>query len=153
MIKQKHCLYIISFLEGVSVMTAEIGGAKLLAPYYGSSLNVWSTVMAITLGGLAMGYFVGGKLSVKNQKNNLLKFILLFASVALVIIPFAPFLFIPIAKSCSLIIAVIISAFILLFIPMALFGAVSPLIISILSNNNNNDSNNNNNDDRETRIC
>ena len=121
-------------------MTAEIGGAKLLAPYYGSSLNVWSTVMAITLGGLAMGYFVGGKLSVKNQKNNLLKFILLFASVALVIIPFAPFLFIPIAKSCSLIIAVIISAFILLFIPMALFGAVSPLIISILSNNNNDDS-------------
>ena len=61
----KNKLFIISFIEGASVMAAEICGAKLLAPFFGSSLYVWSSVMAITLAGLASGYFIGGKLSKK----------------------------------------------------------------------------------------
>jgi hypothetical protein len=43
----KNKLYTISFVEGASVMAAEICGAKLLAPFFGSSLYVWSSVMAM----------------------------------------------------------------------------------------------------------
>ena len=60
MFQNKFFFYFLSFLEGVSVMAAELLGAKMLAPYFGSSLYVWASVLGITLGGLAMGYFAGG---------------------------------------------------------------------------------------------
>ena len=84
----KNKLFIISFIEGATVMATEICGAKLLAPYFGSSLYVWSSVMAITLGGLASGYFIGGKLSRKENKQSILFYILLLAFCYLSLMPY-----------------------------------------------------------------
>ena len=32
----------------------------MVAPFYGTSLYVWASVLAVTLGGLTTGYFLGG---------------------------------------------------------------------------------------------
>ena len=69
-------------------MAAEIAGAKLLAPFFGSSLYVWSSVMAITLGGLASGYFFGGQLSKKINKEKNLFIVLGLAVCCICIMPF-----------------------------------------------------------------
>src|ERR1051326_9548197 len=80
-------LYFLSFLEGASVMAAELLGAKMLAPFFGSSLYVWSSVLGITLGGLALGYFTGGIISQKaNAKSNLFV-ILLLSAIFLIVMP------------------------------------------------------------------
>ena len=129
----KNKLYTISFAEGASVMAAEICGAKLIAPFFGSSLYVWSSVMAITLGGLACGYFIGGKLSTRQNKIKILFFILTAAVTFLCLMPFLTSLFYLTASHLSLIPAVIISVFLLLFPTMFCMGATSPLIISILT--------------------
>lgn len=126
-------LYIVSFIEGASVMAAEIGGAKLLAPFFGSSLYVWSSVMAVTLGGLASGYFIGGRLSRGQHKENRLMYVLLLAVGCLCLMPFSTPVFLMAASHLSLIPAVIISVFVLLFPTMLCMGAASPLIISILT--------------------
>jgi predicted membrane-bound spermidine synthase len=126
-------LYVISFIEGASVMAAEIGGAKLLAPFFGSSLYVWSSVMAVTLAGLASGYFIGGRLSKKENKNNTLLYVLLLAVCCLCIMPFLTSLFLTLASGMPLIPAVIISVCCLLFPTMLCMGASSPLIISMLT--------------------
>lgn len=128
----RYPFLLISFVEGASVMAAEIGGAKLLGPFFGSSLYVWSSVMAITLSGLASGYFIGGQLS-KHQKEQRLLIVLLFSITCLFLMPMLTVIFHHLAFSLSLIPAVIISVFILLF-PVTLgMGAASPLIISILT--------------------
>src|SRR6478672_13799514 len=111
----KTKLYTISFIEGASVMAAEICGAKLLAPFFGSSLYVWSSVMAITLGGLASGYFFGGQLSKKENKTNTLLFILIAAVCCLSVMPFLSSLFYSVAAHLSLKPAVVTSVFVLLF--------------------------------------
>lgn len=129
----KNKLYTISFAEGASVMAAEICGAKLLAPFFGSSLYVWSSVMAITLGGLAGGYFIGGQLSKKQHKFKILFFVLAFAVASLCLMPFLTPLFYFVGKHLSLIPAVVISVFVLLFPTMLCMGATSPLLISILT--------------------
>ena len=54
-----------SFIEGGSVMFTELISAKLVAPYFGSFLYVWASVLRITLGSLATGYYTGGYLSNK----------------------------------------------------------------------------------------
>jgi predicted membrane-bound spermidine synthase len=129
----KNKLFSISFVEGASVMAAEICGAKLLAPFFGSSLYVWSSVMAVTLAGLASGYFIGGKLSTRPGKENTLFYVLLLAVCCLCFMPFMTTIFLATASHLSLIPAVVISVFCLLFPTMICMGATSPIIISILT--------------------
>jgi hypothetical protein len=44
-------LFAVAFIEGGALMAVEIVGAKLVGPYYGSSLYVWAAVLGLTLGG------------------------------------------------------------------------------------------------------
>lgn len=127
-------LYIISFIEGATVMATEITGAKLLAPFFGSSLYVWASILAITLGGLACGYFLGGKLSKKENKQNTLAFILVLAFCFLIGMTLSNNFIFFTANYLTVIPSVIISAFIIIFPSMLLMGTSSPLIISLLTN-------------------
>lgn len=62
-------LLVLSFIEGGCVMMVELAGAKMLAPWFGTSLYVWSAVLGVTLGGLMLGYYAGGILSRRAADN------------------------------------------------------------------------------------
>jgi spermidine synthase len=128
-------LLLISFIEGATVMGTELLGAKMLAPYFGSSLYVWSSVMAITLGGLAAGYFFGGMLSEKKDNDSILYKVLLIAALFTVLMPFTSKIAMSLFGLRSLLPAVVASSLLILFPPVFLMGAVSPLIISAISKN------------------
>jgi spermidine synthase len=123
----------LSFVEGASVMSAELIGAKMLAPFFGSSLFVWATVMAVTLGGLALGYFTGGFFAEKNRQNNLLFYIVILAAVFTSLMPTLSKLILQITSSLSLLPSIILSTLLFLLPPIFLMGMVSPLIIERLS--------------------
>ncbi len=120
--------------EGASVMAVELCGAKMLAPYFGSSIYVWAAVLAVTLFGLASGYFFGAKLSEKEKEGNKLLTVLFAACLGmLAMIPFFHYV-VPAISLLPLIPAVILSSVIILFIPVFFLGAASPLFIhNILS--------------------
>jgi predicted membrane-bound spermidine synthase len=132
-ILKTYKLYLISLAEGSAVMAAEICGAKLLAPIFGSSLYVWSSIMAITLGGLASGYFIGGQLSKRPHKEKQLLIILFGAIIFICLMPTVSLYFNTIAYHLSLIPAVILASCAIIFPPMLCLGAASPLIISLLT--------------------
>jgi spermidine synthase len=48
-------------IAGASVMTLELLGSRLLAPYYGSTLFVWGSLIGVVMVGLSIGYWYGGK--------------------------------------------------------------------------------------------
>lgn len=125
----RNFFYLLSFIEGACVMAAELMGAKMMAPFYGSSLYVWASVMAITLAGLASGYFVGGIFSSKNNHKKKLYWCLLLAGVFTIFMPFSAKISFWIFGALSLIPAVIITSLVVLFPPVFLMGMVSPLII------------------------
>src|SRR4030095_16883436 len=52
-----------AFLEGMSVIIVEIAGARALAPFFGTSLQVWTALITVTLFFLAVGYGFGGLLA------------------------------------------------------------------------------------------
>lgn len=110
-------------------MATELLGAKMLAPYFGSSLYVWASVLAITLGGLAAGYFAGGILSYKSKNPLALFYVLLAAAAFTVLMPFTSKIILWAVGMHSLIPSVIISAVCILFPPVFMMGMVSPLII------------------------
>ena len=64
-------------------MAVELMGAKLVAPFYGGSLYVWTEVLAITVVDLTLGYYAGGRLSKKRPSEKIL-FIILGISALLV---------------------------------------------------------------------
>lgn len=49
-----------AFLAAAVAMSLEIAAARLLAPYLGSSLQVWGCLISVILGAMAIGYAMGG---------------------------------------------------------------------------------------------
>ena len=131
--KNKNFYFLLSFIEGASVMAAELLGAKMLAPYFGSSLYVWASVLAITLGGLAVGYYVGGILSYKSKNPLTLYYVIIAAAAFTLLMPFSSKMILWLVGSHSLIPSVIVSASCILFPPVFMMGMVSPLIIRAIT--------------------
>jgi len=126
-------LLLLSFFEGGTVMAAELLGAKMLAPFFGSSLYVWTTTLAMTLGALTSGYFAGGLLSVKPQRTRLLLFILLVSSALISLMPLSAGFLLNLIPLGNLWLGLFLSGLFILFPPIFFLGMVSPLIIAELS--------------------
>ena len=131
--KNKRSYFLVSFIEGAAVMATELLGAKMLAPYFGSSLYVWATVLAITLGGLALGYFLGGILSYRSKSPLTLFYVLLAAAIFTILMPFTSKVVLWAIGLHALIPSVIISSICILLPPVMMMGMVSPLIIRAIT--------------------
>lgn len=126
-------LYFLSFLEGAAVMAAELLGAKMMAPYFGTSLYVWSSVLGVTLGGLALGYFVGGFFSGRDHRERTLHIVLLASAVFLVMMPVLAKEVMLHTTGFGIVSAILISSVIFLFPPVFFMGMVSPLIVGCIA--------------------
>ena len=56
----RRFLYLTAAVCGAAVLIVEILGAKMLAPYFGTSHFVWTAQIAVTLISLSAGYYAGG---------------------------------------------------------------------------------------------
>ena len=79
----KYILEISVFICGAVVMVFELVGSRVLAPYFGTSIYVWTSLIGIILGSLSLGYFLGGKVSDKRPRLNHLALII-FLSGAII---------------------------------------------------------------------
>lgn len=114
-------------------MGLEIISSKIIAPYFGASLYVWATILGITMGGLALGYFAGGILSEKSRFT-IAKLMMLFcfASGLTFLMQYsAPGIM---GKTIFLDIrlGIFFSCIVFLLPPIFCFGLISPLSIQIL---------------------
>jgi len=127
---------ILAFLEGGSVMAAELFGAKILAPFFGTSIYVWACVLAVSLGGLAAGYYFGGITSVKHDNKKLLFYVFLLAGSFMLIMPYSSKFILEKTLDFSVFWGSLISLTFYLFPVLFFFGVTSPVIINLLSENN-----------------
>lgn len=128
----KKALLATAFLEGLSVLIVEIAGARALAPYFGSSLHVWTAQITATLLFLALGYGLGGRFS---RTPGAWKLPAVFWTAGLWL-GLYPFLRNGILGATAARFGVAGGSFlasVLLFgLPLGCLGAVSPLLISRL---------------------
>lgn len=125
-------LLAVSFLEGGVLMAFEILSSKLYTPFLGSSIYVWTAILTVTLSGLALGYRLGGNLSLSNPRKHLLRVLLLAAGF----IALTPFITGPILESLlemDVKVASLLAGFLIIFIPITALGIVSPLIVGLLN--------------------
>lgn len=129
----KYLIYILAFIEGGAVMCVELCSAKILSPFFGTSIYVWAAVLGITLAALMCGYYLGGYISSKNRKQNIIFWLMLIAGFLVSLIPIISQFILPFIIN-NILMGSIIALTSFLFIPLMLFGAVSPLIINLLTN-------------------
>ena len=113
-------------------MAFEVLSIKIYTPHLGASIYVWTSILTITLAGLAAGYWSGWILSKKNSKKALcISFIasgiLIFTST------FIANMLLPAFMDLEIRLASIFSAFLILFFPMFFLGTISPLIVKFLN--------------------
>ena len=78
-------LYCTVFITGAAVMVIELLGTRLIAPFYGASLYVWTSVISVTLIALALGYYIGGHWADRAQRTGLALIIALSGFLTLLV--------------------------------------------------------------------
>lgn len=123
-------IFLICFFEGASVMAVELISAKLIAPWFGTSLYVWTSVLGVTMMALALGYLVGGILSVQ-KSIRILFLLLIISSVLIALMPFSGNLVMGSLQYYDVRFGSLISALVFLFPPLFALGTVSPVIVAL----------------------
>lgn len=129
--------YFIAFIEGGYILAIELMIAKMIAPIYGASLLIWSSVIGLTLFSTATGYFIGGKLSGKSYSSQLVYFLLMTTGVFIALIPLIIYPLILICDKTGFIPGIFILTFFLLFPSLFSISLLSPLLIQFISSSTN----------------
>ena len=124
----RSLLYLIVSLTGAAVMVIELLGTRLIAPFYGTSLYVWSSLISVTMIALAAGYFAGGRWA-DHSGGRGLPVVIAGAGLLTVLIPLAARWVLLATDPLGLRAGAFVSALLLFFPALSLLGMVSPLAI------------------------
>lgn len=129
----RRFLYATAGITGACILIVEILGAKMLAPFVGTSHFVWTAQIAVTLVSLAIGYYFGGWLVDRSPKLSRLYFCIAIAAVYLaftiLIVEQVAYGFL----KYNLALGALLSSAILFFVPLTLLAAVGPFLIRVLA--------------------
>ncbi|MDO8499058.1 MAG: fused MFS/spermidine synthase [bacterium] len=79
---KKYLLEIIVFICGAVLMVIELVGSRILAPYLGTSIFIWTSLIGVILGSLSLGYWQGGRLADKKPDWKHFSIIILLSAIA-----------------------------------------------------------------------
>ncbi len=127
----------LAFTSGFIIMSVELLGGRILAPYFGSSIYVWGSIISIFMVALSTGYLIGGRLSLDNP--NLVKYGSFFILAAVALLPIVLF-------SNTLMEWVftrvedprygsLIASTLLFFVPTAILGIIAPYSVRLMVEN------------------
>ncbi|MEE8078324.1 MAG: fused MFS/spermidine synthase [Pseudomonadales bacterium] len=82
-------IYLLAFVGGFVIMSLELLGGRVLAPYFGSSIYVWGSIITVFMLSLSLGYLFGGRLSLREP--SLKRFGTIFVAAAVFLYPLVYF--------------------------------------------------------------
>ena len=132
---KKWYLYVVVFISGAAVLAIEILGTRILGPFYGVSIFLWSSLITVTLIALSVGYMLGGRWADKVTKMSNLYYLMFGAGIWLLLIPFIKHPVLIVAEPLGLRFAVLVAAFILFSPSLTLLGMVSPYALKVRTSN------------------
>jgi len=132
--RQNILVLCLAFISGFIIMAIELLGGRILAPYFGSSIYVWGSIITVFMLSLSIGYLTGGRLSLHNPRLTL--YGSFFATAAVLLFPLvfwgdaimeAMFLRIEDPRYGSLVVSML-----LFFLPTAVMGMIAPYSVRLL---------------------
>jgi spermidine synthase len=118
-------------ITGGAVMMLELLGTRVIGPFYGVSMFVWSSLISVTLISLAVGYFVGGRLADRGRLD--LSVILAVAGLATAAVPLLRVPVLTLTNPLGLRAGAFLSALLLFFVPLTVLAMVGPYAVKTLA--------------------
>ncbi|MEY4642471.1 MAG: hypothetical protein RLZZ227_2465 [Pseudomonadota bacterium] len=124
----------LAFISGFIIMSIELLGGRILAPYFGSSIYVWGSIITVFMLSLSIGYLVGGRLSV--HAPTLGRYGMFYIVAAVMLLPLilwgnqimdALFIRVEDPRYGSLLVSML-----LFFLPTAVLGMIAPYSVRLL---------------------
>ncbi len=129
-------LYLKIMMTGGIILGLELASSKIMTPFFGVSINVWASILAVTLVALAIGYKAGGVLTHKLSYNGNLLFFITSGALASIWINITlwtyPFVFTALS-GLSLVTGSIAACIFTIFIPLVILSALNPVLVSLLN--------------------
>jgi spermidine synthase len=129
----RRYLYLTAVVCGAAILIVEILGAKMLAPFFGTSHFVWTAQIAVTLVSLTVGYWCGGWLVDRSPSLGQMYAGIVGAAIYLgLTVPLCARL----ADACleiPLALGSLLTSAFLFFLPLALLAMAGPFILRALT--------------------
>ncbi|MDP3900841.1 MAG: fused MFS/spermidine synthase [bacterium] len=124
-------LYITVFATGAAILIIEILGTRVISPFYGTTIFVWSSLIIVTLSALALGYWLGGKIADRRPDVRIFYSLVLTAGIATSLIMKIDQPILVFADRFGFQFGPLVATFILFSVPLFLLGALTPFIVRL----------------------
>ena len=127
---ERMVLYATVTITGGAVMVLELLGTRIIGPFYGVSLYVWSSLIAVTMIALALGYYLGGWCVDKLPRLRLAH-LLVVAALGTLLIPLLSGPVLIASDPLGMRAGAFFSALALFMLPLTCLGMVGPYVIKL----------------------
>ncbi|MYF91146.1 MAG: SAM-dependent methyltransferase [Gemmatimonadetes bacterium] len=117
-------------ISGAAVMMLELLGTRIIGPFYGVSLYVWSSLISVALIALALGYYLGGLVADKQTRFRL-SYAIALAGLTTAVIPLVSRPILLWTNDLGLRAGAFTSALLLFALPLTCLGMVGPQVIAL----------------------
>lgn len=118
-------------LCGAAVMEIEVLGARVVSPWFGVSLFVWTSLITVTLLALAAGYFLGGRLADKRGTIRVLALVVGTAGLLLLLVPLLRAPILQFSARAGIRGGALLAAVMMFGAPLTLLGMVTPFVVKL----------------------
>lgn len=122
-----------ALLCGALIMVIEVLGSRVVGPFFGVSLFVWTSLITVTMIALAAGYGVGGMLSDRLNHPRHLFTLIIVAGVLTLLVPAIKGIVLKSSMPLGLRGGSFVSTLLLFGPPLFLLGCVSPFLVRMLA--------------------
>lgn len=137
--KRNLFVYMTAFFCGMSIMAVELSATRLLAPYFGTSMIVWTIVIGLIMISLSLGNVLGGRAADKYKNGDKLFSFIWIASIWIAIIPLVGKYIIVLSvvvlmwilPNNLLVAGSIFSCLVVFSFPLVILGMASPYLVKL----------------------
>ena len=116
---------------GAAVMVIEVLGSRVVGPFFGVSLFVWTSLISVTMISLALGYWFGGVLADRRGHSSDLYLLIAAAGACVLLVPWLKGPVLEASLPLGLRTGAFVSSLILFGPALLLLGCVSPYLVKI----------------------
>lgn len=124
-------LFITAILCGALVMVIEVLGSRVIGPFFGVSLFVWTSLITVTLVSLALGYGVGGIVADRYSSADYMYGFIFISGLLVLLVPWIAPAVIKFSQPLELRLGALVSTLLLFGPSLFLMGFVSPYLVKI----------------------
>ncbi len=129
----RRFIFFTAAFNGAAIMVIEILGAKMLAPFFGTSHFVWTAQIGVVMASLALGYYLGGRWADATGKLGRL-YAAMFAAAGYLCLGVLGLR--AVASVClgySLSIGSLLASGFLFFVPLTLLAMTGPFLVRFIT--------------------